>query len=188
MSIKIWVAWKIPLFRFGEATDIIHAQMSERFYQAYKQMLDVFWKKTHLPLNEAVMEFENKLLAIYKEHQGDFLSFHSRGFQFFLDEQFAYIIPYGDWDVNIPEWFEDFHYQNQVDRPEGISQAQYQHRKEVWDRLYLLAPTNRTYVHKVMDFQEGFLVALSPYTRMWVQEQNSRATPESGECKSPNPS
>ncbi len=31
----------------------------------------------------------------------------------------------------------DFHYQNQTDRPEEISEEDWEHRKEVWDRLFM---------------------------------------------------
>lgn len=175
MSIKIWVAWRVPISRFGEATDIIHQQMSESFYQNFKTLADAFWKENlPLELTNAAMKFEDKLRVAEKNHRYDFVNAYSRGFEFFLEKQFVYIIPYGDWNLKIPDWFKDFHYQNQTDRPEEISSREYRYREKVWKRIYIESLNDRSYVHRVIDPNAGFYITFSPFTRRWVEENSKQ--------------
>lgn len=175
MSIKIWVAWRVPISRFGEATDIIHQQMEENFYQEFKALADLFWQKNlHLELKNAAMEIEDRLLLAEKKDCRDFVNIYSKGFEFFLEKRFVYIIPYGDWDIKIPNWFKDFHYQNQTDRPEEISSREYKYREKVWKRIYIESLNDRSYVHRVVDPNAGFYITFSPFTRRWVEENSKQ--------------
>lgn len=131
----------------------------------------------NLTVVDAALEFENNLCITSKQEQGYFNEHYSRGFQFFFEKKSAYILPYGDWNIEFPDWFGDFHYQNQTDRAKEISGCEYNYRFSVWEKIWFDSPINRTYVHKVVDPHEGFPVDFSPFICRWVKPQKDEQCP-----------
>lgn len=173
MSIKIFVAWRVPINRLGEATDIIRERMEHYLYCIWKKLLNSFYQahkdKYDNDIVEVAIGFENQMAAKQDRYPWDFCNQWSVGFHFWLDNEYAYIIPYG-FNIETPDWFEDYHYQNQVDRDENISDEEWEERKQRWNELYLEARSPRGYTHHVLSPLDGFHVAFGDYTRKWVDE------------------
>lgn len=186
MSTKIWLAYRVPISRLAEATDILHEEMSKDFYQWWSSVLNNKYaadqiKEEITDLTEWVMSIEDKFAAIQKEHPFDFNSMHSRSFSFWLDKKYAYIIPYGN-TGDLPDWFEDFHYQDQTDRDKSISTKAWRHREKKWDELLINNPKNREYRHYVVNAHAGFHMAFSEYTRRWLHAKLDEIEVQKDKC------
>jgi hypothetical protein len=161
MSTKIWIAYRIPKIRINEFIDIIHdaymkavADWIEKLMSAVEQTaLEEFVNSKY-----AFMSFKADLSNPKIERQAriDFVLNHIErasvlreksifdidcGITLWLDRRYAYIIPQPPNctvdTIKFPEWVEDFHYQNQVDRPEEISEREWKARERKWDELCL---------------------------------------------------
>ena len=175
MSVKIWVAWKVPLNLFDEATKILHQQMSSIVYSSWKYRLSTSLKpneikRTSNELIDALMAVEKKYYDIFLKNPVDFTQCWNFGFKFFILEGFIYIIPYGCSNLELPEWFEDFYYQDQVNEDEDIPKEVLKHRKEIWDKLLLKNPQPLEYIYEVLNVSNGFYLAFSPYSKQWFDE------------------
>jgi hypothetical protein len=72
-----------------------------------------------------------------------------------LDGRYAYLIPYGRVKLpdSLPDWVEDYHYQDQADRPERFTARQWAARRRKWDQLCLDNNWNDTRMnHPIIDF------------------------------------
>jgi hypothetical protein len=117
MSIKIFEGYRIPLHRLVEATKIIHDIQIDLLLNTWQRKVDTGIK----------LENVSKL---YRHYFSIDPSYWEIGFAFWINTQnsMAYIIPYGfpiAGEISkgkVPDWIEDFRYQNQVDEdfyPEG---------------------------------------------------------------------
>ena len=173
MSIKIYEARRVPIARFAEATDILHDLISDAFYKKWSERLDLMLSisKPEKIDDEWIMNAENKIQRLRENRPFDFDSSHSYGFSFWLDTEYAYIIPYGEGGLNYPEWIEDYHYQNQVDMDPDISDQEWDSRLQKWNELWLENTRDRRYMHAVVDPSDGFYMAFSSYTLKWFNEK-----------------
>lgn len=174
MSIKIWTAWRVPLVRLNEATAVIHEGMSQDFWEFWKKRLDG-WASRRPGIDpvEVAVLCEGQHARAFNSHTFDFIEKYSRGFTFWIDSEFAYICHWGYLSSSaIPDWFEDFHYQDQTDRDESISDGEWEQRKIKW--LELLSQPS--YVHYVINPVDGVPVAFGEYTQRWVKERMQTQT------------
>lgn len=179
MSIKIYRAWRIPLARLTEATDILHNNLSKNFYRKWAEALDRIyaeghWREIEPPSDNEFADcgvaMERGMAEIWEKAR-DVRELHVAGFWFLIDGELAYILPLGNFPLSpIPDWFEEYGYWNNTDRPDALTQAEWDARGEVWDRIWVSAP-NREYQHYVVDPSEGFFAATGSYTLRWVKER-----------------
>lgn len=166
MSIKIWEAWRVPLSRLEEATDWIHDYMWDKAKDHYMKIYDSIIppdSENEKPAGTMVRHMKIDRIMRVTRKDGTLertnLSFEC-GFTFWILEGKVYMIPYGrhafiPGDDDIPDWFEDYHYQNQVDRPENITEEEYEERRHTWERMNLGEGKAdwfpRMYIHSVIE-------------------------------------
>jgi hypothetical protein len=134
MSTKIWTAWRIPKSRLHEATEFIDNYFMNKFRNARDRITEEYTKKT----NDTKQAISWKIYDFYCELNKNMN--HDCGFNFWIRHNYIYIIPYGlnGWiptEDEVPDWFEDYHYQNQTDRPDHITAQTYNNRRKMWDKL-----------------------------------------------------
>ena len=170
MSTKIWVAWRVPLSRFPEASDLLDSLMFERALQRYSTLCEHHaegerLKKDHLG-DKRWAAFEVGTTVFKAAHISERTPYDLQcGFRFFIDilpveglvepseMGHVYIIPYGEGmdSITVPDWFEDFHYQNQTDRPSHITKQEYRFRAETWERIWFNHPGQPQHLHTVIE-------------------------------------
>lgn len=168
MSIKIWTAWRVPLTRLNEACDALHQEMLEQAYDRFSRLI-ASCHRDNPHLN--ILEIEDRMeLLLLKEKLVDC------GFQLYVDASFAYLVPYGNFSFcslrgargeaqRLPEWFQDYHYQDQTDRPDEISAEEYQARGEKWGELQG-GPILRSFTHQVVS--SATYSGFAPLTMRWL--------------------
>lgn len=82
------------------------------------------------------------------------------GFSFWILEGYVYMTPFGlrGWMPNrdmVPDWFEDYHYQNQVDSDN--TEEEDEKRRKTWEKMILGEGRHdqfaRMYVHTAVDIE-----------------------------------
>jgi hypothetical protein len=170
MSIKIYEARRVPISRFGEATDLLHDLLSEAFYKVWASKLDFMLNsKPQVVDVDWMVEAENRIQKLRDRSPFCFDSSHSYGFDFWLDAEYAYLIPYGRGGLPYPDWMEDYHYQDQTDMDPDVEES----RLAKWNELLLQNPKDRRYRHSVVDPSEGFYMAFSSYSLRWFNLHKS---------------
>lgn len=139
MSTKIYNA-----FRFkGELKDLmpflreVRSDIESHTVNYYKE-----YKHSDMPDNEwdLVELFKERNKSIFFEFNIEssvVVYFHSTGIylHFFFPGHFGNYSDRGFFE-KWGDWIEDFHYQNQTDKPDDISEGDWRHREEVFDDLF----------------------------------------------------
>jgi len=138
MSIKIFEGYRIPLYRLTEAIKFIHDVQYNTAYDSICKLINEspLKEKSNDDIDKFFEEIHKKTDSIYNS-----MFNYKRGFNVYIDDEiqekvglfpqftYAYIIPWGySISDQTPDWFEDFHYQNQVDSPEDVSSEDYEAR------------------------------------------------------------
>lgn len=132
MSIKIHTAYRVPISRLPEAIALIH---ESQWKLASETLCSLRGKQDFKYIRE----------SIKSNHQD---SEWVLGFNVWLDDSHGYIIPFSPMGLDpIPDWFEDYHYQNQVDDKEWeIDPEGYEARRHKFEEIGVL-DFNRTLTH-----------------------------------------
>lgn len=128
MSTKIWCAFRFPNLFIQEGLEFF----TDHMYNRVRSVFDSIGEMT--PGQTGVLQaFEC-------------------GFTFYLHNNYCYLIPYGNHDCEslvkkdlslvpfVPEFIEEFHFQNQCDPPEEISLEEWDKRDKIWEEIF---PPNR---------------------------------------------
>jgi hypothetical protein len=182
MSIKIWEAWRIPLKQLNNFMLLVNEATHNQFYENLDEWMERIdlseakklrekreteWRETcerkgwalPQPKGDKTYLWEKwELLLREIRKASDSLEKTLFGadasLNIWLDKRYAYIIPIGKVKLPnpLPEWVEDYHYQNQVDRPENTTPQQYGARCKKWHKL-CLEDHNRTRLnHEIISF------------------------------------
>lgn len=132
MSTKIWCAFRFPNLFVQEGLEFFTDHM-------YNRVCSVF----------------DSIGELSPEQTGVLAAFEC-GFTFYLHNNYCYLIPYGNHDCEnlvkkdlslasfVPEFVEEFHFQNQCDPPEEMSPEKmnisWDERGEIWEQIL---PPNR---------------------------------------------
>lgn len=191
MSTKIWTAWRVPKTRLNEALDTLHDHYWKQIVKHFGLLIDavdvVKLKEKYPKLDEtnkkslawyAGWEVTDTLTKINTECKAKHTPLPSNfdmcvSFNIWLHGKYAYIIPYAPYgwtesfDRRLPKWFEDFHYQNQTDRPDDITAREWSNRARVWNNICLGDYRERTdwnarrLTYTVYENDTGFMTALT---------------------------
>lgn len=165
MSTKIWVAWRVPASSLNDFLDAVRPQMFEAALGVVERLMkDVKPEAVdkHLAKKRAQhegfgwkikegdyqrggwieMSYRNDVAFEYiqrvRDHKGGY-NLIDCGLNVWLGGKYAYVIPWGPpsfySDLDLPEWAEDYHYQNQTDRPDDIPTKVWNERGRTWDSL-----------------------------------------------------
>jgi hypothetical protein len=165
MSTKIWAAWRFSPTHLNEFLDHIRTNMWAAYMEHVRNHL-IFVKpelveearrrhaemtKTwghnyrvvrHPLLDEVQYRWEllEKRYIFSSTHYRRTFYGMDAGVNVWLHGRYIYVIPWGksyDKGISDLEWCKDYHYQNQSDRPENITAAQWQSRSRTWNRVCL---------------------------------------------------
>jgi hypothetical protein len=132
MSIKIYEGYRIPLGKIVEATQWIHRHQSDSAYEWFCGLASGRMERGVERPTTAIVE--RCIQSLRSQENSPFNL--QRGFNLWLDNCYAYIIPYGQTLAGAcPDYFEDFHYQNSVDPPEDIPADEYEARAQKWEQI-----------------------------------------------------
>ncbi len=166
MSIRIHTAWRVPLDRFTEATDWLHDHMWDKAKVYYVKLIEGLTltdesrdKKLDLLKRGFALDDMIRMLMerVSKYERG--ISFDC-GFTFWILDNMVYIIPYGVYGLqpgegDTPDWFDDYHYQDQSDRDENVTEEEHDARLKTWEKINLgtgrLDWFPRRYTHVVVE-------------------------------------
>lgn len=145
MSTKIFFGLRWPMVHFSEGLDFLHDFMLVRIKAQYDEAIATF------PKEKDLAEREYKLRTLVKELNEmapDNPLLGDAGYNIWLHGEHAYAIPFGPqgyyqdlWAEETklvstaPSWLKDYHYQNQVDKPENIPDADWDERADTWDQI-----------------------------------------------------
>ena len=154
MSTKIWTAVRVPIPKLNEYLKLCRAEtMKQVFEQAEWQITKMDWdaarveaeadiaKSKYREIEQVTRRYALRMLA--EEYRKSSTNFERRIFDvdssvnIWLDDKFAYIIPYGKTVLAEIKYAEDYHYQNQVDKPENVSNREWKAREKKWDEVAL---------------------------------------------------
>jgi len=176
MSTKIWQAYRIPISKINEFTDIFHDGYTDAVMKFITAVVDRLPDKIIQDLTEEEQHTMPMIMTLgmpevrtyewYNEpsskeqirrakfgwvmmkaiEQAESFSKQpfqiEGGFNFWVEGKYAYIIPIVNLNLSsfwaalkFPEWAKDFHYQNSTDKPERISDKEWDNRRETWNRL-----------------------------------------------------
>jgi hypothetical protein len=166
MSTKIWQAWRLPKTKLNEFLLMTRTATMEKFYGQLDDWMWCASKEEAKKRREAAAEKvkaknDGVLPSWWYDDDETYLRerwrmvqerikeasvspkrmFHDAdaSLNIWIDGRYAYVIPYGEVALHSPwpDWLEDYHYQNQTDRPEEITARQWTARKRAWDRIAL---------------------------------------------------
>lgn len=179
MSTKIWAAVRIPASRLNEYIALCRAHSLDKFYQEadvlfnfmdFKKIVrdcraSPYLKKTtgriiRWRAVESMVEAYKKGSA---SSQRSLFAVDS-GLNIWLNGEYAYIIPV---ETSLPEcdWSEDYHYQDQTDRPEDISEEEWESRSKKWDEVCLNDWNSTRLYHEIVSFSaDGY------FNSLWMLE------------------
>lgn len=162
MSTKIWQASRVPIEKLNDYLVLCRSESMGRVVtKAYELLKKLDWDKF---APEVVVETEKKIKdwgitnlerqRMFRNSQmiehlgrGAFRDATNKlerslfdmesSFNIWIDETYAYLIPYGLAELPVTSYSEDFHYQNSTDKPEHISQSEWDARHDKWEQLCL---------------------------------------------------
>lgn len=183
MSIKIWKAYRIPKSRLNEFTALAREATWEHLLGKIDSWMPSV-KQAHVDTRiderlrvdgelPAWIDSDEMLERVRLQMQWDILRRQivrdstsperclydcDASFNFWLDKRYAYIIPYGRMKLpdELPDWVEDYHYQNQTDRAEGVSSGQWRGRRRKWNKLCLDDWDAKRYHHTIASFSASY--------------------------------
>jgi hypothetical protein len=142
MSTKIWVAWRAPIIRINEVAEALRPLFLDRAYKVFRQIALALEERLDAEREQIrdidVMEVTHRTRRFIVSANAKTVSNPfdiSCGCQMYFDETYVYLIPYGFIDTQVPDWFEDFHYQNQTDQPDDISDEEWKFRANKWKEV-----------------------------------------------------
>lgn len=175
MSTKIWTAWRFPIERLREFQDSVRPQMFGWVIEEVEHLMrcvtdehvaskmaeyrkDGVWTGA---FSEADTERGIRVRATVKlaqrarDEYGAWMLTLDCGFNVWLHEGLCYVIPWGmpnrHESLSLPDWAEDYHYQNSTDKPRHISKAKWEERAQTWDVVALDNWNAHRLVFKVVD-------------------------------------
>lgn len=162
MSTKIWEAVRVPIKNLNEYLGLCREASTERIVKKVEMFVnnlkwDEFAPEVLKDVEETVSRWDapdeekrQRYLRWMKvEHLGRnvfpqaSIKLSSTPFDIgasyniWLSKGFAYIIPYGDAILPQADYVKDYHYQNQTDRPDNVSEGAYRRRGKKWDEIAL---------------------------------------------------
>lgn len=171
MSTKIYNAWKVEINKLNEFIDFVRPQVLEC---ARNIILDLMPKVSIEGIEKQREEHpyyhkedELRLECVldscrYVSNQTTrFLAFDiDLILNIWLYKGDAYIIPVGEYRYfNVPENTEEFRYWNNTDKPEELSDKEWDHRREIWSNINLgqgvTSHNSRRLQHTIIDMS-GF--------------------------------
>jgi len=182
MSIKIYEAYRVPVSRLNEfmgycrATVYQHLESRMFMYLTFYGDIPAAQEKAeNSPYWKDADAEKRKWMVLYQAVQNIIKQIDSdpqvkndidieASLNIWLDDKYAYDIPYGIRGRSYPNWAEDYSYQNQVDRPEHISAQTYGARCRKWEKLCLNDWNATRMNHKIASFDLGFYD-----TEMWME-------------------
>jgi hypothetical protein len=201
VSVKIFVAWRVPLRRLTEASKILHDQMFDLALTYWGGASEAVVVKSREE-NPDDSEWEHRynaaflLIGIYQnkveKHQAGDLDC---GFHVWTEGRYAYLIPWGFclFRITVPDWFEDYSYVNSGDLPaDPKERRRYNARLTRWNRLYLEAKPSLGMTHDVvevsnlislMDLQHAYLDEIG----FWKKEDRPAEPPFFRGMRAPDP-
>jgi len=180
MSTKIWKAYRVPIGKLNEFFSLVEGPTLTGFYERLDYLmksegllklakerrkleeevlaerdgaLPAWWHSDPMYLEERwqILQGEMKKASLSIEHH---FADVDASFNVWLYGKYAYLIPYGKvcYPNPMPEWVEDYHYQDQTDRPEDISPQAWRARREMWDKVCLDDWDATRMVHHIINF------------------------------------
>jgi len=167
MSTKIYHAWKVEIKKLNEFIDFVRPQVLEN---ASNIILELMPNVTKEGIDKQKKEHpyyhkENELrleclFDICREISNS--NMKSRRFDvdfslnIWLRNNYAYVIPIGYYHwFDVPPNTKDFKYFNNTDRPEGLSEEEWDFRREAWDNINcgqgVSAHNSRRLQHTIID-------------------------------------
>ena len=175
MSIKIWEAYKVPVDKLNdfliESRHIGNCKLKETLVHSLKGVLTDEFIKEQKEHYKDIEDEEKQKRAILWKAANDFFNLVSQsaylknGFEsslnVWLDGNYAYIIPYNiSYNDILPDYAVDYHNQEQVGRPENISEDEYEARHLVWEKLCLNDWNATRLTYKIVDFDPFYYDSL----------------------------
>jgi hypothetical protein len=181
MSTKIWVARRFPVARINEFCGLVDAAMTALVAKKVKEVMAAYLD-TYEPLQKQLAahrkycseEKKKKCPKWHEKHVRFQVYMHDAlegakslertllydiecGIRMWVYRGKVYAIPWGDFNYQIdwPEWSEDYHYQNQTDPPEDIPWAEFKRRGTMWEKIYLSNPDHRQLNYDVINLRWG---------------------------------
>lgn len=149
MSIKIWCAYRTRKRMKRSELHALLQSLQKRARDEFERKVDEIL--TELTPNcdaERIREMSRFMTERYKENvcsaRRSPYDFDVKARVFFGTDGRLYLIPYADGKIRsvwafleTMEEFEDYHYQNQTDRPKSISRQAWNRRYKTWDKYIL---------------------------------------------------
>jgi len=199
MSTKIWEAYRIPISRINDFIDIARDQARAEIFRCVTAMVESVTEEAMMKEMLKHSEFyssetakkdymentHNKLSArfdiVKKVIKAAAQSRHKTPYDigcwinFWVDGEHAYIIPVGACVTGLkyPEWVEDFHYQNQTDKPKRISQKEWNKRRDTWEQINLgvagdkSSHNARRLCHEIFDPSDSMSLTELEFEMVW---------------------
>jgi hypothetical protein len=162
LSTKIWQAWRFPVGRLREFQEIVRPQMFAEVIKWVELLMPTVtpeavalrmakYRKDAGSWSGVFSEADTErsiraevvldLVKQTRDEYGGHMLWLDCGFNVWIDKGKCYVIPWGQpqfyADLTVPEWAEDYHYQNSTDRPDDIDEKAWEARARTWDRVAL---------------------------------------------------
>ncbi len=192
MSTKIWAAVRVPIRRLNDYLLACRTPTLARFHSKMDdQMKFVTMEEVGemarrcLKGNEDEQTTERTMLyckvriliekyrKAAQRPERDYLDVEA-GLNIWLDRRYAYIIPVGRAELADVDYAVDYHYQDQVDRPENVTARQYATRERKWEQLCLQDHNATRLYHAIVDFSSptpiDAMMEIEKHFGLWGQE------------------
>lgn len=169
MSVKIWVAWRVPKSRLNELILFVREAVLDGFFKHVEELLAEMLEPDVgdcEPEDRAKRVLERKLFKLRELFEQNWAEAENyvwnvykynvtSGLNVWQDSRYAYVIPVGCTmqfldNKELPDWFEDYHYQTSTDS--SLSPAQDRARRKKWQELCLLDWDATRLAHTIIDF------------------------------------
>lgn len=181
MSTKIWIAWRCKKGNLIRATKWLHAEMEKKVILMYTKMINAIREDAYekhgfardLYISSKGKRFaqhcilQELLFDVRKKSNVGEACILECGFHIYTHNAYAYIIPYGFWYYQeiaepLPFFIEDYHYQNQTDKPKEITRREWTRRSKTWDEvLFRVNRSDEKLTHFVFEIDSFYLYRLS---------------------------
>jgi hypothetical protein len=199
MSTKIWTAWRFPVDRLREFQDTVKPQMFtaviadvERLMATVKDEYVAEKLERRRGPNGFAFPVEDverdircdavlRLADRARDQYGAWMLTLDCGFNIWLHEGRCYVIPWGNpryyEDLQVPEWAEDYHYQNSTDRPKSITEDEWDDRARTWNVVALDNWNAHRLAWNVVDLSTGGLGHAEISLHFLKQARSRQAAP-----------
>lgn len=171
MSTKIWTAWRFPQKHLNEFLDCVRPQMFSQVVKDVETMAEsvkpeaiaeqmASWSEKS-PFSREDTEFGRRVELTLKTWADPRMRESLLAFDCGLNVWFyrgqAYVIPWGHPKyadcLELPSWAEEYAYWNNTDRPDNLTQRQWDARARTWNRAALDHWSTRRLVFNVVDME-----------------------------------